>query len=220
MFYWLIVWREQYVNRSYGSYENVSHLVGWWLVAADAGCIGQYHPWCNVRTCLAWTQHPPGSGQEWLFSAKIKPWWDKMSEDTWYVLLADQPRLQSHCLVLGAARKSYKVWRSDFLAWQHFYKGDMALKWYENIHDLTRVIVGRWTDMSSCPGKSASRGGDGATAAWRNALATNEPQIKPGPENNNNYHGQHHTRNLTWVLGITSRARNGGGAWSNGKGKW
>ena len=57
-------------------------------------------------------------------------------------------------------------------------------------------------------GKSASPGADGATAAWRNALATNEPQIKPGPENNNNYHGQHHTRNLTWGPGyITSRAR-------------
>ena len=55
--------------------------------------------------------------------------------------------------------------------------------------------------MSSYPGKSASLGGDGATAAWRNTLATNEPQIKPGPENNNNYHGQHHTRNLTWDPG-------------------
>ena len=41
--------------------------------------------------------------------------------------------------------------------------------------------------MSSCPGKSASRGWDGATAAWRNALAINEPQIKPGPENNNKF---------------------------------
>ena len=39
----------------------------------------------------------------------------------------------------------------------------------------------------------------GGTAAWRNTLATNEPQIKPGPVNNN-YNGQHHTRNLWfWV---------------------
>ena len=56
--------------------------------------------------------------------------------------------------------------------------------------------------MSSCPGKSASLGGDGATAAWRNTLATNEPQIKPGPENNNTYHGHIITRETShgsWV---------------------
>ena len=150
MFYWLIVWREQYVNRSYGSYENVSHLVGWWLVAADAGCIGQYHPWCNVRTCLGWTQHPPGSGQEWLFSAKIKPWWDKMSEDTWWLdTCCWRPSPGSYlivwCWVLH--EKVIKCEDQTFFAYQHFYKGDLTLKWFKNIHDLTRVIVGRWTDM-------------------------------------------------------------------------
>ena len=72
MFYWLIVWREQYVNRSYGSYENVSHLVGWWLLLPGV-LVNTIHgvTWGHALSAPR-TLHPPGSAQEWIFSAKIK----------------------------------------------------------------------------------------------------------------------------------------------------
>ena len=145
MFYWLIVWREQYVNRSYGSYENVSHLVGWWLLL----------PGVLVNTIhgVTWghASPEPSTRQGQFRSGYFQPksnhggtkWVRTLDTCCW------RPSPGSYlivwCWVLH--EKVIKCEDQTFFAYQHFYKGDLTLKWFKNIHDLTRVIVGRWTDM-------------------------------------------------------------------------